>query len=174
MAHDNNSRPTIELAAQDDIEAVADLWVKLARDQREYGSYVRADANRETMRDTLAAHQVNDGLLVARLEGAIVGFASITVERGSLELDATRGILSNIYVDPAYRDRGIGTALLEAAENTLAEQGAEVLILEVMAENADARRFYERQGYDTYRVAMERDLADEDRSENDTHSKEDS
>ena len=185
MGPNSNSPPTIEIghAAADDVEAVADLWVRLARDQRAYDSYVRADANRETMRDTLAAHQVNDGLLVARDGDSIVGFASFSVERGSLELDADRGLLSNIYVDPAYRGRGIGAALLETAENELAAQGAEVVVLEVMADNEAARRFYDRQGYDTYRVAMERDLEDEsdadgegggdDRSENDTHSRED-
>lgn len=172
MVPDSNSRPTIERATQGDLEAVADLWVELARDQRDYESYVLAETNRETMRDTLAAHQVNDGLLVARVDGEIVGFASFTLERGSLALDATRGLLSNIYVDPAYRDRGIGSALLEVAEDELAARGAEVVILEVMAANDDALRFYERQGYDTYRVAMKRDLED-DRSENDTHSRED-
>ncbi|WP_121742770.1 GNAT family N-acetyltransferase [Natronorubrum halophilum] len=175
MVPTNNSQPTIEIehASQDDIEAVTDLWVRLARDQREYESYVRAADNRETMRATLSAHQVNGGLLVARLDREVIGFTSFTIERGSLELDGTRGLLSNLYVDPAARDRGVGSALLEAAEETLREQGADVMILEVMAENEDARRFYRRQGYDTYRVAMERSLEDEGASENDTHSKED-
>ena len=174
MPPNDNSQPTIERATQADIDAVAELWVRLARDQRRHGSFVRADANRATMRETLAAHQVNDGLLVARVGDAVVGFASFSIERGSLELDATRGHLSNIYVEPAYRERGIGTALLEAVEDELADRGVEVVILEVMAQNEAARRFYEQQGYETYRVAMKRDLEDgDDRSENDTHSKED-
>ncbi|WP_339103880.1 GNAT family N-acetyltransferase [Haloterrigena salinisoli] len=174
MVPNDNSRPTIERATADDVEAVADLWVRLARDQRRHDSYVHADANRETMRDTLAAHQVNDGLLVARDGETVVGFASFSLERGSLELDATRGLLSNIYVAPGSRGQGLGTALLEAAEDELEAQGAEVVVLEVMARNEAARRFYERKGYETYRVAMERDLeVEDDRSENDTPSKED-
>ncbi|SEV96464.1 GNAT family N-acetyltransferase [Natrinema salifodinae] len=193
----SNPRPTIDIepAARGDLDALADMWVRLARDQRTYGSAIRADANRETMRETLAAHQVNDGLLVARLGGrgaragtatatatgtetdSIVGFVSFSIERGSLDLDTTRGLLSNIYVDPAYRDRGIGAALLEAAEDALAERGADVMLLEVMADNEAARRFYRRQGYDSFRVTMGRPLEERDdrgdRSENDTHSKED-
>lgn len=171
MDPDSNSQPTIEYASRDDLEAVTELWIRLARDQRSHDSAVLPEANRETMRETLAAYQVNDGLLVARLEDRVVGFASVTIERGSLVLDTTRGLLSNIYVDPAVRDRGIGSALLEAAEEELARQGAEVVTLEVMANNEDARRFYERHGYDPFRVTMRRSL--EDRSENDTHSKED-
>ncbi|MFA9415531.1 N-acetyltransferase family protein [Natrinema sp. HArc-T2] len=167
----NNPQPTIELATRDDLETVTDLWVQLARDQRRHDSAVRADSNRDTMRETLAAYQINDGLLVARLAGEIVGFASVTLERGSLELDSTRGLLSNIYVEPAFRDRGIGAALLEAAEEATAERGADEVLLEVMADNEAARRFYRREGYDEFRVTMSRSL--ENRDENDTHSKED-
>ncbi|RZH67417.1 GNAT family N-acetyltransferase [Natrinema altunense] len=167
----NDPQPTIERATRDDIEPLTDCWVRLARDQRQYGSAIRADANRETMRETLGAYQVSGGLFVARLEGSIVGFATVSVERGSLELDETRGMLSNIYVEPAYRNRGIGTALLEAAEASLADRGVDTMLLEVMADNESARRFYRRTGYDEVRVTMGRSL--ESREQNDTHSKED-
>ncbi|WP_049923434.1 GNAT family N-acetyltransferase [Halopiger djelfimassiliensis] len=162
---------TIEPATSDELDAVTDLWVRLARGQREHGSAVRADENRESIRQILAAHQVNDTLLVARVDGTLVGFASFSVERGALELDTTRGTLSNLYVEPAARDRGVGTALLEAVETSLEASGVDVVRLEVMADNDAARRFYRRQGYDSVRVTMERSL--EDRTENDTHSKED-
>ncbi|ELY43465.1 GNAT family N-acetyltransferase [Natronorubrum sulfidifaciens] len=173
MAPHTNSQPTIEHATHGDIDAVADCWVRLARDQRAYGSVVCADDNRATMRETLAAYQVNDGLLVARVDGHLVGFASFTVEHGTLDLDVTRGHLSNIYVEPNYRGRGIGTALLEAVEDALADRGVEALALEVMADNEAARRFYARQGYDTHRVTMARSLTETASSKNDTHSKED-
>lgn len=167
----SDDQPTVEPATQDDLETVTELWVRLARGQREHESAIRADANRETMRETLAAHVHTNGLLVARVGGNIVGFVSFTLERGALEIDTTRGLLSNIYVEPAYRDCGVGTALLEAAEEALSEQGADVLTLEVMAANEAARRFYERRGYETHRVSMSRSL--EESPENDTHSKED-
>ena len=162
-------RLQIEPATRADLEAVADCWVALARDQREYGSHVLPEANRESILGLLSAHQFNDGLLVARLDGDLVGFATVAVEHGTFTLDATRGILSNLYVTPPVRGRGIGTALLERAQDTLEEQGVEVVTLEAMADNESARRFYRRHGYEPYRVAMERSLADE----NDTHSKED-
>ncbi|WP_172636027.1 GNAT family N-acetyltransferase [Natronobacterium gregoryi] len=166
------AEPTIEIdpATTDEIDAVTELWVRLARDQRQYDSYVRAETNRDRMRETLAAHAASDGLLVARADGTLAGFASFSVERGTLDLDATRGTLSNLYVEPAYRDYGIGTALLERAEATLAERDVDVMVLEVMADNELARRFYRDCGYETFRVTMERSL--EEPVENDTHSKE--
>ena len=161
--------PRIEPATRDDLEAVADCWVALAREQREHGSHVLPEPNREAILETLAAHQFDGGLLVARLEGELAGFATATVERGTFALDANRGVLSNLYVKPAFRSQGIGEALLEATEAFLADRDVEVVTLEAMADNEAARRFYRRHGYETYRVAMERPLADE----NDTHSRED-
>ncbi|RQG90516.1 GNAT family N-acetyltransferase [Natrarchaeobius chitinivorans] len=163
--------PTIKPATPAELDAITELWVRLARDQRSSDSHVRAGENRATMRETLAAHQASDGLLVARLDGDLAGFASFSVERGVLELDSKRGVLSNLYVCPAYRDRGVGSALLEAVEVSLANRGVDVVLLEVMAGNVDARRFYRRSGYEAFRVTMARPLGNQ--SENDTHSKED-
>ncbi|MFC6718503.1 GNAT family N-acetyltransferase [Natrialbaceae archaeon GCM10025810] len=165
----------IELATADDLEAVVDCWVRLAREQRRYGSYVLPEANRETMFQTLGAYRVDDGLLVARLEGdsgderdvereygrGVVGFTSFSIERGALELEATRGHLSNLYVVPEFRGRGIGTRLLEAVEDALADRGVDAVILEAMAGNEAARRFYGRAGYVPFRVGMERRLEDD-------------
>ncbi len=160
---------TIEPATADDLETCTTYWVDLAREQRAHGSHVLGETNRETIRATLGAHSAGDGLLVARHNGDIAGFVSFYRERGSFDLDVTRGLLSNLYVRPADRNQGIGAALLAAAEAALSEQGVEVLTLEAMAENEAARRFYRRHGYGANRVAMERQLSTE---ENDTHSKE--
>lgn len=176
--------PRIEFATEADLETLADDWIELAREQEGHGSHIVPDANREAIRDVLAAHQFSDGLLVARLPADdVAGFASFSIEQGMFTLDSTRGVLSNLYVKPSYRDRGIGTALLEEVEHALEERGATVVILEAMADNEAARRFYRRHGYDTYRVAMERSLERSESGsnsnggssseENDTHSKED-
>ena len=161
--------PTIEPAGDEDLTTITDLWVRLADEQRAYDSHVLPEENRGTIRETLAAYRVNGGLLVARLEDETVGFASFTVEQGTFELDTTRGMLSNLYVRPDYRGEGIGTALLEATEEALEDRGVDVVALEAMAANEAALRFYRRNGYGTHRVALERTI---DRSENDTHSKE--
>ncbi len=160
----------IELADGDDLGAVTDLWVALARDQREHGSHVGAETNRETMYATLGAHQVDDGLLVARDGDSVVGFASFAVEHGTLELECRRGLLSNLYVEPAYRGNGIGTALLERVEERLSARGVEVCLLEAMVANEAARRFYHSAGYEPFRIGYQRRLGHS--SENDTHSKE--
>ncbi len=156
----------IEPATAADLEALTDAWVRLASDQRSYGSHIEPEANREIMRATLTAHQIDDGLLVARDDARVVGFVSFSVEHGSLTLDVTRGSISNLFVEPTVREQGIGSALLEAAEAALADRGVDVVTLEAMARNETARAFYRQAGYQPHRIGFERRLSPE---KNDTH-----
>jgi len=154
----------IEAADADESEEVASLWVNLAAGQRGFGSHLLAEANRGQIREAIVRHIVSNTLVVARDDG-IVGFAMFTVESGGYTQDRTRGIVENLYVEPAYRDGGVGTRLLAAAETRLKERGVDTIALEVMADNEDARRFYREHGYEPHRVELEKSV------ESDTHSK---
>lgn len=158
--------PSVERASTDDLDAVLDLWVALAREQREHGSALAADANREAMGQTLAALHQDDGVFVARsADSAIVGFATVAPDRGALETDVDRALLSNIYVRPPRRGEGIGSALLTAVEDHCRDRGIEVLGLEVLADNERAREFYRDRGYDPRRLRLERSLESSDSSD---------
>jgi ribosomal protein S18 acetylase RimI-like enzyme len=55
-------------------------------------------------------------------------------------------VIHHLTVDPAYLRRGIGRALMAAAEAAAIADGVEVLTLNVDATNHDARAFYDRVG----------------------------
>ena len=156
----------IEPAGMDDLDAITEEWLDLAAEQLSYGSHLRVADNREPVRMTLARHLADGTVLVAR-ESGIVGFVSFETVDGVFEERITRGRVQNLYVKPACRDRGIGSALLDAAEEALAEAGVEVVAVEAMARNRDARQLYENRGYEPHRVEYER------RVESDTHTRED-
>lgn len=86
---------------------------------------------------------------------SVVGFVMFGPETGSYEQSVDRGIVENVFVHPDYRDRGIGGALLRAAERALADSGVDTIALEVMANNDAARRFYARRGYRPHRLELE-------------------
>jgi ribosomal protein S18 acetylase RimI-like enzyme len=154
----------ISTAQSDESEALASLWVRLAEDQQAYGSHLLPGENRQHIRETVVRHIVSNTLLVARDEG-IVGFVMFTMETAGYRQDTVRGIIENIYVEPEYRNGGLGERLVGAAEDALVQRGAEAITLEVMADNEDARRFYRRQGYEPHRVEVEKSV------QSDTHSK---
>jgi len=156
------SRPTLS-----NVETLVDCWVALAADQRQYGSRLLTEANREAVTDAIAHHVVTEGLLVAEADHAdeTLGFVMYHVKEGRYQQDRSTGVIVNLFVRSAARDRGIGSQLLAAAEADLAEAGVDTVTLEVLAANDAARRFYSRHGYRDHRIELAK------RIENDTHSK---
>ena len=147
----------IEAAAGSDVEELADLWVALVADQRAYGAHLLAEANRDRVREFLANFVATDSVVVAR-DAGVVGFVMYRIESGAYDQDATRGFIDNVFVAPDRRGEGVGSRLLGAAEDTLADRGADLVALSVLADNDAARRLYERRGYRPHRVTMERPL----------------
>lgn len=68
---------------------------------------------------------------LAEDEGRLIGFAAVKQDW-----------LDHLYVDPVWHGRGVGRALLMAAQ-----KDAEELSLWTFQANVQARRFYERHGF---------------------------
>lgn len=73
-----------------------------------------------------------DDRIVALCDGEIAGF-----------IDLVGNHVSNLFIDPAFQRRGIGTALMAEAERRLSGD----LTLLVFTRNPGARRLYERLGF---------------------------
>jgi ribosomal protein S18 acetylase RimI-like enzyme len=58
-----------------------------------------------------------------------------------------RGYVYALRVKPAYRERGLGTRMIRAAEEVLRRRGMDTASIGVEKENPRARALYERQGY---------------------------
>jgi ribosomal protein S18 acetylase RimI-like enzyme len=92
-------------------------------------------------------------VLIAEERGRIVGFGAGAV-RERREDDVHQlapfhdGEVTELYVVPDARNRGIGTALLGALETWFAEEGCGAVHIEVFAPNQGAIRFYRRLGYE--------------------------
>lgn len=57
--------------------------------------------------------------------------------------------IMKLAVDPAWRKRGVATALLEAAQREARRRRAAVMLLEVRPSNRAAIRFYRKAGFHT-------------------------
>jgi GNAT superfamily N-acetyltransferase len=62
--------------------------------------------------------------------------------------------LEDLWVARGWRDRGVGTKLLETAEREIAERRHHVAHLSVIAFNTAARRFYARHGWTEHRAYL--------------------
>jgi ribosomal protein S18 acetylase RimI-like enzyme len=55
--------------------------------------------------------------------------------------------VDDVFVEPDYRNRGVGRALVEGVKAWAKERGADGISLQVAAANERARRFYEDLGF---------------------------
>ena len=91
-----------------------------------------------------------DGLAIVAVEdGEVVGFALARRREG------TRGLLSDIYVQPESRRRGHATRLAGAVADALHERGATHITLSVHVANAPARAAYARWGFRERTLTLE-------------------
>jgi ribosomal protein S18 acetylase RimI-like enzyme len=76
----------------------------------------------------------------------LVGF--VVIERTSLR-GRRAGHIVTLDVDPAVRRHGLGTLLMQTAEEQMKQEGAAWMSLEVAENNAAARHFYRNLGFIT-------------------------
>jgi ribosomal protein S18 acetylase RimI-like enzyme len=89
----------------------------------------------------LARRNQNATVLVGRVDGAIVATAMVGH-------DGHRGWVYYVAVDPDRRQKGLGRAIMDAAEAWLRAAGLPKLQLLVRRENAQAGAFYQSIGYE--------------------------
>lgn len=83
--------------------------------------------------------------LVAEEGGRILGFAGFGPTEDDLGEDV--GEVSGLYVDPDFWDRGIGSALLGAVEEGMAQAGFKRAVLWTIAAYERTRAFYGHRGW---------------------------
>lgn len=89
-------------------------------------------------------------LWVAELQGkGIIGqlFVQLVSARSELADGATRAYIYGFRVQPAHRSQGVGTRMMQAAEDDLRRRGFRWVTLNVGVDNPAARRLYQARGY---------------------------
>jgi len=127
--------PTIRDARPADAAAIARLLAQL-------GYPAEADAVASRLDRLLI---VGDRVVVAELDGAVVGLAHLQVTP-AIERDRPAAKLGALVVDETHRGHGIGRLLVETMEEEARRRGCELLFLTTSERRDDAHAFYERVG----------------------------
>lgn len=102
-----------------------------------------------------------DRVYVAEADGGMIGFLSVEVHHDPVD----HVYLDDFAVTAAHRGKGIGSALLRAAEAYADRLCCRAVLLHVEKANAPAMRLYRRSGYavfrdDGSRLLLKKDIAD--------------
>jgi ribosomal protein S18 acetylase RimI-like enzyme len=142
----NETSVSVRVATREDLPAVVRM---LADDplgaKREAFADPLPDAYGAAF-DAMVAQGGND-LLVAVLDGAVVGCLQLTLIPGISHLGTTRAQIEGVRVDSRFRGHRIGEALLQDAIDRSRAAGAKMAQLTTDVSRADAKRFYERLGF---------------------------
>ena len=116
-----------------DYQQVYQLWESMEKGVRVGRSDIRAEIEKKIARDP-------DLFLIAEIDENIVG----SVIGG---FDGRRGLIYHLAVAKAFRERGIGSQLLNEVEARLRAKGCLKSYLMVTPDNEEAAHYYERHGW---------------------------
>ncbi|CAO3448398.1 GCN5-related N-acetyltransferase [Azospirillum argentinense] len=103
--------------------------------------------------DRMAA-QPGNSIVLAELDGRIVGCFQFTVTHGLARRGAARATVEAVKVDGALRGQGIGSAMMRHAIALARAEGCVMVQLTSQTRRTDAHRFYERLGFRASHVGM--------------------
>jgi GNAT superfamily N-acetyltransferase len=130
---------TIRSALPSDETAWHQLW-------RGYCEFYNAQLPDEVSRRTWTRILDPDSAvmcIVAEVDGQVYGFANCVVHENTWEPQPVC-YLEDLFVTPSARGRGLGSALVEWLRNAMRAEGWARLYWLTKADNAPARRLYDR------------------------------
>lgn len=96
----------------------------------------------------------NNRLLIAELDGEIVGTLQLTFIHGLSRQGAKRALIEAVRVSSAHRSKGLGEEIIRAAIEIARENKCAMVQLTTDQSRKDAHRFYERLGFEASHVGM--------------------
>ncbi len=146
-----NRNFTIRPGRREDAAEAARLWMQSAEEHTSHDPvYVTSPGAERVMRRFLAdlAGSSHAFLFVAEYDGRTVGFVSGELRESSPTFrPKTWASVDDVFVEPDYRNLGVGRALLESVKAWAKERGADGVSLQVAAANKRGRKFYEDLGF---------------------------
>jgi len=107
-----------------------------------------ADFNDETVSDLATNLLENHVMLVAEVDGVVVGMVGLFVAPFMFNSEKTGAYEVVWWVNPDAQGSGVGYHLLQAIEPACRAKGADIIQMVMMANSPEiARQIYERNGY---------------------------
>ncbi|CAN5194190.1 hypothetical protein BH09PAT1_BH09PAT1_3110 [soil metagenome] len=94
-----------------------------------------------------------EGIFYLAVAGSeIAGFITATIYRQTPEdqlgvIPSSVGRVTNLYISPFHRQKGLGTTLIKKTEEYVKSKGCDVMKIEVFAPNEAAQSLYQKLGY---------------------------
>ncbi|GAM12281.1 arsinothricin resistance N-acetyltransferase ArsN1 family A [Mesobacillus selenatarsenatis] len=133
----------IRVAAQEDADDILTIYNEGISDR--IATLETTTKNLDYMRDWLNKHTDRYKVIVAELDGKVIGWASLNQYNNR---DAYKGVADlSVYIKREYRGKGIGGKLLTFIESMAKENGFHKIVLFTFAFNELGQGLYRKKGY---------------------------
>ena len=144
---------------RDEVEKLLGLWKEFMNDPLAIDKPIPThDENVKKQREFVSSLLEEDPgqVLVAVESGELVGYLMFQREvRPPLEMNHKLSYVTDLYVKPKYRRRGVARKLLQSCLNTLREKGATDVQLRVWHMNQGAIALYRQLGFKNRMITMQ-------------------
>ena len=154
--HAGNHGVSIRLAEQADLHPLRSLAISsFDRTYRpHFPAHILDPYMESAFSEAALATELADPLncfLLALDDASLAGYLKLRVgERPDCISQNNALEVERIYADPAFKRRGIGSALMTAAESEAAARGFREIWLGVWEHNTDAAAFYQARGFQVF------------------------
>lgn len=156
----------VKTAEFDNFIEIQTAWWKLLDDQQLHDSRgsvsaLRTNHNSERVRRFLESRIRQGRIAVAHLGDELVGISTFAPDGFILDSPVKVWEISDVWVEPQARRRGIATALVRFSEHECMMRGASEVRLTVYSQNQAALGLYESLGYHPNSLTLSRSILKE-------------
>ena len=151
----------IRPATDSDIDYIASMIARLKTLNEEFDESFKVVDNLISVAKTYIEESLRSDnviVLVADVGGQVVGFIRVELRSRIFYKPTLKAVITEIYVKPSYRRRGVGRLLVEAAAEEARKRGASLIAAEFPLANVMAKTFYEKLGFKELQVEYFREI----------------
>jgi ribosomal protein S18 acetylase RimI-like enzyme len=160
----------IRKARLNDVETISTLWPELVKTQNEIvekhypqhlDSFCLKKNSDEIFRDSVRKmiHSKNGLVLLSEIDEKTVGFSTSIIKKNFPIFQLEKfGYIAAIFVREEFRDWGISSKFKDETFKWLRRKGIENVSLNVLQDNSQAIKVYEKWGFSTILSEMRMDL----------------
>ena len=97
-------------------------------------------------------------VLVAEINGSLVGYVRGFIRTLPLLSEGSIAVISELYVKPGFRGRGVGKLLIDAFSDEARRMNASRIAAEVPSQNIVAEKFYEKLGFRKFMITFVKEV----------------
>lgn len=148
---------SISGAKKSDAPILNDLLTKLIKEEKKHDDNVNDNIQIKSYYENIIDND-SSCILIARYQNDVVGYLYGSLfDQGDSYLKLT-SVIDALYIENEFRNKGIGSALIETFKNWSLSKGVEIIEIKVLNNNNSAINTYKKSGFIETKTIMSIEL----------------